>query len=477
MHRVVIIGHGPAGHRLAERLGTAEDTRVTVVGARPEGPYDPGLGLAALTTELPLDLLALPEHDQRVRTVAARAVSLDRAHRVVLTEDGGRHPYDTVVLATGAHREHPDVPGVYEVGGRPAAGVWHVDSPRDCVGVRTALTAGAAVAVFGADLPAVESAHALAVRGHHVTLVHQDARLMSGDLDPGASAAVARRLREVGVEQRGGAVPVELLSGQLVLREGEPVPAEALLLSTGTRPNTELALEAGLEVGETGVRVDGHLRSSDPRVHAIGSCAAASGTERCTLSAARRQAETLAEILTTSPERRYRHTEIVRARGDGLDLVALGPVELLAGNTAGVDHVAFSDPRRHRYARLALSGDRLLAANLVGLREAGAELSRVHEAGSPVPSNRFAPLFGIAAAGGAVSETVLCHCNNVSETALRTAFRQGARDVAALAAATRATTGCGSCADDVRRLCAALQRDRISEVTEDSDVPSEEDAA
>ena len=43
----------------------------------------------------------------------------------------------------------------------------------------------------------------------------------------------------------------------------------------------------------------------------------------------------------------------------------------------------------------------------------------------------------------------VCQCNNVTKGRIRACWEAGARDVAAVAAATRATTGCGSCRDAV----------------------------
>lgn len=84
-----------------------------------------------------------------------------------------------------------------------------------------------------------------------------------------------------------------------------------------------------------------------------------------------------------------------------------------------------------------------------------------------MPADRLALLLGLragAGAGGAgadpatlADEAVLCHCNNVSKGAVVRAWQDGARDVGAVAAATRATTGCGGCADAVRAVCAALR--------------------
>ncbi len=57
----------------------------------------------------------------------------------------------------------------------------------------------------------------------------------------------------------------------MTLQDGTTLGCDFAVLAAGIRPNTELAREAGLEIGETGgIRVDEHLRTSDPSIYAVG---------------------------------------------------------------------------------------------------------------------------------------------------------------------------------------------------------------
>lgn len=50
-------------------------------------------------------------------------------------------------------------------------------------------------------------------------------------------------------------------------------PADLVLVAVGVNPNTQLAKQAGLEIGETGaIRVDASMRTSDPSIYAGGDC-------------------------------------------------------------------------------------------------------------------------------------------------------------------------------------------------------------
>jgi assimilatory nitrate reductase electron transfer subunit len=101
---------------------------------------------------------------------------------------------------------------------------------------------------------------------------------------------------------------------------------------------------------------------------------------------------------------------------------------------------------------------------MIGLPDAAASMIQLFDTGTPAPADRLGLLFGRALPGAAETadpgrlpaSAVVCRCNTVSKGALVAAWRGGATDTAALARATRAGTGCGSCGDTVRGICAWL---------------------
>ena len=60
---------------------------------------------------------------------------------------------------------------------------------------------------------------------------------------------------------------------EVIFKSGERLPADMVLLSIGVRPNTSLATDAGLEVGEMrGIKVNDYLQTSDEHIYAVGDC-------------------------------------------------------------------------------------------------------------------------------------------------------------------------------------------------------------
>ncbi|CAM03072.1 assimilatory nitrate reductase electron transfer subunit [Saccharopolyspora erythraea NRRL 2338] len=449
MSRIVVVGNGPAAHRFTERMRHhGHSGPITVLGAESHAAYNRVLLGSVLDGSLTADGIALPPLDADVR-LGVSATGIDRARREVHTDTGGVHHYDELVLATGARPRVPDVPGL-----RDGGSVRTLRTLADCA----ELPRGR-VAVLGGGILGVEAARALAGRGADVVLVHPGRYPMDRQLDATAGKLLAERLGTLGVETRLERKAVERQPGKLVLDDGEVLLADEVVVCAGVEPETGLAQHAGLRVAH-GVVVDDGMATSDPNIHAVGDCAEHGGTVSGLIASAWEQAEALAQRLTGA-RGRYRGTKTVtRLKARGIDLVSIGSREALASLDAEV--VTLSDPARGRYARIALADERVAGAVLFGFPQAIASVTQLHDGDLPVPSDRLGLLLGTAAATRATpvelpDDAVVCRCNNVTKKALTTAWHGGARSVADIAQATRATTGCGGCADDVRRICGSLR--------------------
>lgn len=178
--RVVVIGTGLAGTRLARRLGSA----AVLIGEEAHAPYNRVLLAEVLAGSYGADVIALPGHTgTHLRT---RAVRIDRAERVVRCEDGSGVPYDTLVLATGSNPVLPPLRGLFAPGAAELPGGVHAfRTMDDCLALSRAVAPGVRAVVVGGGLLGVSAARALALRGAQVVLTQQSERLMERQLDPG----------------------------------------------------------------------------------------------------------------------------------------------------------------------------------------------------------------------------------------------------------------------------------------------------
>ncbi|MFG2328513.1 NAD(P)/FAD-dependent oxidoreductase [Streptomyces sp. NPDC048604] len=380
--RIVVVGGGTAGARLAQRLP------VTLLGEEPHAPYNRVLLADVLAGRYAPEVIALPAAREPVRR-GVRAVRIDRAARFVECADGSTVPYDRLVLATGSNPVLPPLRGLR--GSQLPAGVHPFRTLDDCLELRDLVRPGGRAVVIGGGLLGVSAARALAARGAEVMLAQQGERLMERQLDAQASALLQEHVESLGVEvhtecrvsglrQRDGAVTAVELANGFVL------DAQVVVLACGVRPRVTLAREAGLEV-RTGIVVDDELRTSDPYIHAIGDCAEHDGRVYGLAGPALEQADVLADVLSGVAPARPAYTgtraltRLTLSGPDGLDLAAFGDATARPGD----DVVQLTDATRRAYRKVVVRGDRLVGGVLLGDLASVGTLARAWEGDEALP--------------------------------------------------------------------------------------------
>jgi nitrite reductase (NADH) large subunit len=409
------------------------------------------------------------DHPDVELRVGARAAAIDREARVVVTDDGERIVYDDLVLATGSYPFVPPIPGR----DGPGTHVYRTIEDLDAI-IADAHGAERGV-VIGGGLLGLEAAEALRHLGLDTTVVEFAPRLMPAQLDEGGSAALRRRVEELGIEVRTGHATSEIVrddSGALAgldFGDDGAMAADLVVFSAGIRPRDQLARDAGLEVGERGgVLVDAGCRTTDERIWAIGECAAVEGTCYGLVGPGYAMARLVADRLTGGASSFPGADLSTKLKLLGVDVASFGDAH---GATPGSHAVVFDDASEAIYKKLVVDDEgRLLGGILVGDANDYAVLHQLHLGGEPLESSP-ASLIAPAAereGGGALGPAALpdsctvCTCNNVTKGDLREAVdRSFTREdadggaittLAELKAETNAGTGCGSCST----LCKSL---------------------
>jgi assimilatory nitrate reductase electron transfer subunit len=469
--RVAVIGYGMAGARLATELrARSPEVDVTVIGAEPSRAYNRILLSSVIAGKVAEGDLLLAEPTGRgvVQRLGVEAVEVDRAARLVSTSDGDTVPYDRLVFATGSRAIVPAVKGLLNDDGAVADRVAPFRTLADCRRIVT-LAAGAGRAlVLGGGLLGLEAARGLAGRGLDVTVLHAVGHLMERQLDRDASTVLVAALGALGVRVELGVTTVGVESTcaggagrtgtdgvEAVLSDGRRLAADLFVVACGVRPETGLAERAGLDV-DRGIVVDDRMRTSDPRVFAVGDCAQHAGLVSGLVAPAWEQARIAADVITgVRPLARYRpRPPVTRLKAAGIDLAAMGDSTRSDG-----DQVTFVDSARRTYAKLVVRGDQLAGAILLGDNPTVGSVIQLFDRGAPLPPDLRSLLLGRAVTGaGAAAEAspalmpdaaVVCQCNTVTKGAVVGCWRDGARAVADVRETTRATTGCGTCRDTV----------------------------
>ncbi|MGQ4328534.1 NAD(P)/FAD-dependent oxidoreductase [Streptomyces hayashii] len=385
--RVVVLGAGLAGVRLARRLGEL-GVPALLVGDEDHRPYNRVLLAEVLAGRYSPDVIALPTPAGHVR---AKVTGIDRDRRVLACADGSEIAYGTLVLATGSNPVLPPLRGLFTPDHVLPEGVHAFRTMDDCLGLSKAVRPGVRAVVIGGGLLGVSAARALAMRGAQVVLAQQAERLMERQLDPNASRLVQRHLKDLGVEVHtecrvrdvrclGGAVR------SVEMADGYALDADLVVLACGVSPRTGLAKAAGIAVHK-GVLVDDRLLTSDPHIRAVGDCAQHDGTVYGLAAPALEQADVLAASLAGDPDARYTGTRaltrLTLAGNSAFDLAAFGETEPRPGD----DVVQLADATRGTYRKVVVRDDRLVGGVLVGELGTVGALARAWEGAEPLPSD------------------------------------------------------------------------------------------
>jgi NADPH-dependent 2,4-dienoyl-CoA reductase/sulfur reductase-like enzyme/rhodanese-related sulfurtransferase len=282
--RIVIVGGVAGGATCAARLRRLDESaNILVLERGPHVSYA-NCGLPYYVGDVIHDedrlLLASPALFRERFNIEVRtkheAVAIDRECRTLTVrnlETGGEYiePYDALVLSPGAAPIRPQWPGIDSPGIFTLRTVPDSRQIRNWIETKKPRTA----VIVGAGFIGLEMAENLRHRGIEVTVIELAEQVMS-PLDPEMAAFARQHLEASGVnlvlgDGVTGFDPIGDFGMVVRTQSGAAFDAELVVLAIGVRPETDLARDAGLEIGERGgIRVDDQMHTSDPYIWAVG---------------------------------------------------------------------------------------------------------------------------------------------------------------------------------------------------------------
>lgn len=394
MTRYLILGNGAAGATAAETLRAADPRgEITLVSAEPYPMYSrPGLAYA-LAAEIPEKqvLARTPEwyRQLHLRFLVGVAVKVDPAgHRVHLA-DGQTLPYDRLLIATGARAVPLPYPGA------GLDGVVFLDTLDGTKDLLKRIKRARRAVVIGGGITALEMAEGFA---HHKLETHYFLRrdiLWASVFNAAESKLLEEQMREHGVRLHFNTEAAEIVGDArrrvtgVRLKSGELVKCDLVGAGIGVKPQLDLLDGAGLRTDKA-ILVNEYLETSAPDIFAAGDCAQAwdPWTQKHTLDVlwptAVAQGRVAGVNLAGGREPYRKGTPFNACLLFGLHITAIGQLggsrdadepEVVQHLSRGSSEVWASRPRAYSSAwhqdgpntlRLALSGDRLAGALVVG---------------------------------------------------------------------------------------------------------------
>jgi nitrite reductase [NAD(P)H] large subunit len=396
---LIVIGNGMAAARFVEELQKRALGRyaIAVIGEEPRLAYNRVLLSALLADEVAFADIELKGarwwRDCGVTLrYGIRATAVDPVARTVTLANGARLDFSKLVFATGSQPIRLATPGM------DLPGVLTFRDIDDVNAITSAKAAGKRVVVIGGGLLGLEAAYGLAKAGAQVTVIHLMDRLMERQLDQRAALMLKRAVEAKGITVQLEAETARIAGSGRVeaveLKDGSIIPADAVVVAVGIRPNVELARDAGLAVNR-GILVDDNIETGVSGIHAIGECAEHHGVCYGLVEPAYEQAQVLARRLSGESARYAGSVLATNLKVSGVSVFSAGD---FLGATPDAEDIVLSDPGLGVYKKLVIANGRLIGAVLFGDTSDGLWYLNLIRSGSSIEAMRDDLVFGGAAA-------------------------------------------------------------------------------
>lgn len=373
----VIIGAGPAGVMAAETLRDRDpEADITLIGDEPEPAYSrmaiPYL-LAGDIGEEGTYLRHGAHHfeDLGIQRVQDRVTAVDGGDRSLALASGGRLDFDRLLIASGSEAVKPPIEGLDQ------PGVHHCWTLADARNIMEQARSGSRVVLMGAGFIGSIIMESLSRRGVDLTVVEAGDRMVPRMMDQTAGNLIKQWCGKRGVKVRTSTriTAVDADAGgtsrfRLTCDQGDPLPADLLVVATGVRPRIDFLQGSGIDTG-TGVLVDEQLQSSVPGIYAAGDVCqgmdwGSSSRGVHAIQPVAVETGRLAAINMSGGQVRHQGSMDMNV------LDALGLICTSYGQWMGVeggDSTEQLDADRYRYIKLQFDDDRLVGAITLGRTE------------------------------------------------------------------------------------------------------------
>jgi NADH oxidase (H2O2-forming) len=269
--KVAVIGNGIAGFSAASTLrhlnGPCE---VTVISSELTPLYSPCVLPDYISGKIPRERVFVKSQRDYERysltlLLGHEVKEIDSLRRKVLVDNGAAVPFDKLILATGSRAI---------VLGELRRGVFKLKTLKDADEILE--HPGRKAVVIGAGPIGIEVAIALHRRGYRVSILEMMDHVLPLGLDTLGASKVKAILEERGIEVLDGERCEKVLGMNQVtgvVTDRREIECDTLVWAVGMRPNSELAANSGIQVGDKGgIRVTPRMETSFPDIYACGDC-------------------------------------------------------------------------------------------------------------------------------------------------------------------------------------------------------------
>ncbi len=453
---VVIIGNGPVGMRSAtEMLNKLPDTSLVIYGEEPQEPYNRIQLSSWLAGEIKWSSLqqplSIPKNAKIDQRFGFKITEINSGKKYVIDNTGKKQSYSKLILATGSKPHEPDIPGVDQ------RGVYTFRNFKDANSLLARRARSHHTIVIGGGLLGIESARAMQKNNTKVTLIEHADRILNNQLDIDSATLLQQEILKLGITLITGDSVSEILgSGRvegIVLRSGIKIKCDTIILSTGIKPNIELAKHAGLSFLR-GIIVNDSMQTSNKDIYAIGECAEHQNKIYGLVAPGLEQASVAVANLANIKNQYSGSVAASRLKVIGTQVFSMGPMGDDAIQHYGKNYT-YTDLNNGIYRKILIHRYRLVGVISIGMWDETVRLqTTIGNAAVILPwqilrflntGNIWSEEIGKNIATWPAS-AIVCQCMNVTRGSISECISNqascSAKDISQI---TGASTVCGSC--------------------------------
>ncbi|MEH7378934.1 FAD-dependent oxidoreductase [Bacillus sp. JJ1533] len=277
--KVLVVGGVAGGASVAARVRRLDERAEVIM-------FEKGPHVSFSNCSLPYHLSGIVEDSEKLvlmspdifknrynieARVHQEVIQINRDKKIITVRDlvtgtTYEEEYDKLVLSPGALPIRPNIEGINN------SNVFTVRNVVDIENINSYIRQNDIkdIAVIGGGFIGVEVAENLKLAGYHVTLVEFANQVMA-PFDYDMAQILHKEMVDHGVELVLDDGLAKIADGYVQTNSGKKVDAQAVVLAIGVRPETSLAKEADLEIGETGaIKVNHHYLTSDKDIYVVG---------------------------------------------------------------------------------------------------------------------------------------------------------------------------------------------------------------
>lgn len=474
---VIVVGSGPVGIFFINKLmKKSPNAVVKVFGGEPWKPYNRVRLTDVLSGKSSTDSLfdseTLPDSENITQLLNNPITEINHKEKYVVDSNGEKYFYQQLVLALGSKARVPEIRGI------DLENVFTFRDLDEAQALMGRQVSSRSTVVIGGGLLGIEAARAMQRFNTNVYCIEHSTRLMFNQLDNEASAYVESHLQEKEIHTRINQRVIEIRSADLgnskvssvLLSSGELIECDTVIVSTGIKPNIDLARNSGIRVSH-GIRVNDDLETSIPSIFAIGECAehnnktyglAAPGFEQASVLA-----ENLSQKLVSNWAKYKGSISTSQLKVVDFPVFSLGKV---ADLSIGSKKHIYEDRENNIYRKIVVNNNRLEGVIALG------DWAGRHRIQDALENRRyiwFWKQMSFSSTGDLwddeesdvinwPKEAIVCNCMRVTRGDLSQALGEGCQSLASLSDATGASTVCGSCKPLVQQMT-SIQEPAVAE--------------